>query len=182
MASKCISKLAWSQPPSASPNSLDHGGQVHLQNHSITALKCIAKLARLRPPSSHDDGLQVHLQTCSITASKCISILARLWSRSAYLSLLDGDRIWRNTRPWWTTHIAWIYERLARVREDPQIAWIYEARQECMRRRAGKDRVCISYNEMMSIYLGVSQIYTACRWVHLHYPSISVPIYIERHG
>jgi len=28
--------------------------------------------------------------------------------------------------------------------------------------RAGKDRVCISYNVMMSIYPGVSQIYTPC--------------------
>jgi len=45
-----------------------------------------------------------------------------------------------------------------------QIAWIYEARQECMRPRAGQDRVCILYNEMMSIYPGVSEIYTSCRW------------------
>jgi len=34
--------------------------------------------------------------------------------------------------------------------------------QECMGPRAGKDRVCISYNEMMSIYPGVCQIYTPC--------------------
>jgi len=37
-----------------------------------------------------------------------------------------------------------------------------KARQECMRPRAGKDRVCISYIEMMSIYTGVFQLYTAC--------------------
>jgi len=36
------------------------------------ASKCISKLARLRPASSHDHGLHVHLQTRSITASKYI--------------------------------------------------------------------------------------------------------------
>jgi hypothetical protein len=46
------------------------------------------------------------------------------------------------------------------------------ARQECMSPRVGKDTVCISYNEMMSIYPGVSKIYTACGCVHLLYPCI----------
>jgi len=40
---------------------------------------------------------------------------------------------------------------------------------------------CISYNQMVSIYPGVFQIYTSsCRWVHLRYPCIPVCIYIER--
>jgi len=93
-ASKCISKLAWLRPPS----SQDHGLQVHLQTcsitasnfalswppsaylqtRSITAPKCIPKLARLWPPSSHNHGFQVHLPTRSITASKCTSKLAQL--------------------------------------------------------------------------------------------------------
>jgi len=55
------------------------------------------------------------------------------------------------------------------------------ARQECVRPRAGKDRVWILYIEMMSIYPRVFQIHTACRWVNLHYPCISVCIYTERH-
>jgi len=38
-----------------------------------------------------------------------------------------------------------------------------KARQECVRPRAGKDRVCILYNAVMSIYPGVSQIYTPRR-------------------
>jgi hypothetical protein len=54
-ASKCISKpfrsrpssasmtLTRSRPASASPNSLDHGPQVHLPVHMITASKCISK-------------------------------------------------------------------------------------------------------------------------------------------
>ena len=75
-ASKCISRLARSRPPSASPNWLDYGLQMHLQIRSITASKCISKFAQSQSPSlslkSLDYGLQVHLQTCSITASKYI--------------------------------------------------------------------------------------------------------------
>jgi len=100
-ASKCISKLARSRPPSVSTNSLQHGLQVHLsstldlglpvhvQTRAIAASECISKLAPLRPPSSHSQDLQVHLLTRSITASKCISKLARLRSRSASLSSLN---------------------------------------------------------------------------------------------
>ena len=68
MASKCICTLARSQPssvslnshdyglpfaisppPIASPYSVDHGCQVHLQSLSITASRCISKLARFKP-------------------------------------------------------------------------------------------------------------------------------------
>ena len=69
--------------------------QVLVQCRTIMASKCISKLARLRPPSSHDHGLQMHLQTRSITAfkciseftitaSKCISTLARLRPPSSH--------------------------------------------------------------------------------------------------
>jgi len=72
MASKCISKLAQSQPPSVSPNSLDYGLQVRM----ITALKCISEFTRPWPPSaslsSLDHGHQVQFSTRSITASKYI--------------------------------------------------------------------------------------------------------------
>ena len=73
MASKSISKLARSQPPSASPMSLDHSLQVFLQSRTITTSKCISQLTRLRQPHSHGHGLQVHLQTSLISASECIS-------------------------------------------------------------------------------------------------------------
>jgi hypothetical protein len=117
MTSKCIYTLARSRPLSASPNSLDRGLQVYLQNHSITASKvhlqsrsvtasnCISKLTRLRPPSvtpnslnhglqraspmSLDHSLQLHLQTRSIAASKCVSKLARSQPRSVSLCSLD---------------------------------------------------------------------------------------------
>ena len=72
-ATKCITKVARSQPLSVSPNPLNHSLQVHLQTHSITASKCMFRLPRLRPSSLHDNGLKVHLQTRSIMASMCIS-------------------------------------------------------------------------------------------------------------
>jgi len=91
--------LARSWPPSASPNSLDRGlqvhlpnslddvVQVHLQTYSITLSKCISKLARLHRPSaspnSLDYGLQVHLWVHSTLASQCISKLARSWPPSS---------------------------------------------------------------------------------------------------
>jgi len=77
-ASKCISILARSRPPSASPNSLNHRLQVYLQTRTITASICISEFSRSWPPSaspsSLDLGLQVHLSTRSITASKYILI------------------------------------------------------------------------------------------------------------
>jgi len=88
-ASKCISKLAQSWPPSVSPNSLDYGLQVRMS----MASKCISKLARSQSRSaslsSLDHCLQVYLQICSITASKCISKLARSQPRSISLRSLD---------------------------------------------------------------------------------------------
>jgi len=123
-ASECISKLARSQPPGESPNSHDHGLQVHtitackvarsrpprshdhglqmhLQIRTITASKCISKLAWLQRPSLHDHSLQVHLQTCSITALECISKFT--WSRCGETLELEGRHPIINTLP----HIAW---------------------------------------------------------------------------
>jgi hypothetical protein len=80
-------------PPSTRPNLLDYSMQVHLQTRSITASKCIFKLAPLLCPSaspnSLDHGIQVHLQSGSITASWWISKLARLRSLGASPNSLD---------------------------------------------------------------------------------------------
>jgi len=88
--SKCSSNLVWSWPPSASPTSLDHGFQVHLQIRSITTSKCTSELydlglqmhlqthsimASMCIPELHDHSFQMHLHSRSITASKCISEL-----------------------------------------------------------------------------------------------------------
>jgi len=107
-ASECISKPAPSRPPSASPNSLDHGLQVHHQTPYITASKCLSNLAWLQPPSvspkllqyglavhtitdcnclsphSLDHGLSVYFETRLMTPSKCISKLAWLRPPSSH--------------------------------------------------------------------------------------------------
>jgi len=69
-----LSSIRW-RPPSASPNTLNHGLQVHLW------------VTRSKPPSVFpnllDHGLQVHLQTHSIKTSNCISEFTRSWPPSA---------------------------------------------------------------------------------------------------
>ena len=98
-ASNCMSKLAQSRPQSASPNSLNHGLQVHLSTRSIMASKCISKLARLRPPSVSPDSLDYSLQVRTITASNCISKLARSRPRNASPNSLDhGLQVHLSTR------------------------------------------------------------------------------------
>jgi len=93
MASTCSSKLTRSRPPSASPNSLDHGLQVHLQTHSNMASKCISRLAQSCPPhgssKSLNHGLQLHLESHSIAASNCISKVARSQPPCASPTSLD---------------------------------------------------------------------------------------------
>jgi len=164
MACKCISKLArlWS------PNLLYHGVQLHLQTRLITASKSISELAPSQPPSASpnllDHGLQVHLQARSIMASKCISKLAQL-QPPVHLhtcSIAASNCI----------------SKLPRSRpRSVSLSSLKRHFQEHL--EAGQHRVCISYNEL-SIYPGVSEIYTACRWVHLRYSCISECIYIER--
>ena len=174
-ASECISKLARLWPPSASPNLLYHSLQVHLQTRSITASKCIFKSPLLQPPSaspnSLDYSLQVHVQTCSITASECICQFTPSWCGETLE--LEGRQPMINSPP----HLVWHpkgirvkeqfclkehrkrvsgYEGIPGYDELQKLHGSLNAWQEYMRRRAGKDRVCISYNEMMSIYPGVS--------------------------
>jgi len=57
MASKCISNVAQSQLPIASPNSLNCSLQLHLQTCSIAACMWISKLTPLRPPSASPNPL-----------------------------------------------------------------------------------------------------------------------------
>jgi len=46
-ASQCISKLAWSRPPSVSPNTLDYHLQENLQSRSLTASECVSEFTWL---------------------------------------------------------------------------------------------------------------------------------------
>jgi len=190
-ASKCVSKLARSQPPSVSTNSLDYGFQVR----TITASKWIFKLARSQPPGVSPNSHNLGLQTRTITASECIFKFTR--SRCGEMVYLEGRQPIIMTPP----HLVWHpkgileqerlrlegrrkmvrgYERIPGNDGPHTLSGSMNARLECVRPRAGKDGVSISYNEMMSIYPGVFQLYTPCRWVHLRYPCISVCVYIER--
>jgi hypothetical protein len=73
-ASQCFSKLARSRPssgslsstrsrpPSASPNSLHRGLQVHFPVHTIMASKCISKFSQSASPRAPAITLQYRLQ------------------------------------------------------------------------------------------------------------------------
>jgi len=91
--SKYTSNLDRSWPPIASPNSLDHGLQVHLWVQIDLALQVHLWVTRSWPPSaspnSPDHGLQVHLQTRSMTASKCISEFNSITGSKCISKLLD---------------------------------------------------------------------------------------------
>jgi len=158
-ASECISNLAQFQPPSVSRNSHDYGLQVHLLIHSITASKCISKLARLRPPSSNDHSLQVYVETRSTMASECISKFTR--SRCGEALELQGRQPIMKTPPHLAWHPKgirenerfWLEDHRKRVRgsegipsdnEPHKLCGSMKAQQECMKPRAGKDRLCIS--------------------------------------
>jgi len=109
-ASKCISKLARSQPPSASPKSLDHG----FQTCSIAASKCISKHTGAPPPSASPNSLnhvlQVHLQTRLIAASQCISTFAQSRPPSAFPNSLDHGL---GVYPW--VHLIVLFRRTSKL-------------------------------------------------------------------
>jgi len=127
----------------------------------------------------------VHLPTRSITASKCISQLAR--SRCGETTELEGRESIIKTPLHLSRHPMgirgkeqfWLKDVIGLPgREEPhKLRGSMKARQECMGPRAGKDGVCISYHEMMSIYPGVSQIYTPRCSIRLRYP---VSLYAPR--
>jgi len=154
---------------------------VLLQSRLIMASKCISRLGRSWPPrastNSLDCGLQVHLQSRSITASNCISKIGRLQHPSASPKSLDhGLKVHLQSRSITASKciskLAWSWPRSESLSSLDCHFQVYI--------EAGPERVCISYNEMMSIYPRVSEIDTPCRWVHLRYSCISKCIYIER--
>jgi len=74
---RCISKLAWSRPPSASPNSLYYVLEVPLQSPLIIASKCISEFNWSWSPSVYATFLAHGLQVRMIMASMCICKLAQ---------------------------------------------------------------------------------------------------------
>jgi len=82
MASKSISKLTRSWPPSSSPNLLNHHLQVYVYTRSNMDSNFGRSLSSQSiSPNSSDNGLQVHFHTHSLAVSK----FALLWPSSAYL-------------------------------------------------------------------------------------------------
>jgi len=165
MASMCIpktgsitsSKFAQSRPPSAS-----------------------RKLAQLLPPSLHNHSLGVHPYVHSIMV---------WWKSGARRQTAHHHHSTAPRMP--KKEPFWLEERRKRVRgydgilghdEPHKMRGSMEAWQGCVGPRSGNERVCIAYNAMMSIYPGVSQVYTPCHRVRLRYPCISVCIFIERLG
>jgi len=104
------STFASSRPPTASLNLLYHGLQVNLQCFSITASRCIFKLARSRPlsasPNSLNYSLQLYLQARSIMASECISKFTR--SQCGEMVELEGRQPIVDTLP----HLTWYLKRI----------------------------------------------------------------------
>jgi len=68
-----------SPPPSTCPNSIDHGLQVHPQNHSIMALIFASSWPTSLSPTSLNNSLQVYVHTHLILVCKCIFKLAWSW-------------------------------------------------------------------------------------------------------
>ena len=80
----------------------------------------------------------------------------------------------------------WLKERRMRVRQynttrprwSTQLCVSKKSCKEWARSKDGRDSVSISYNSLMSFYSGVSQTYTPCRWVDVHYSCICVCMYV----
>jgi len=175
--SKYSSNLARSWPPSAFPNLLDHGLQVHVQTRSITASECISKftgsrcgetveLERRHPIIDIPPHLAWYLK--GIRDKERLLLEERRKRVRGYEGIPGHDEPhkWHGSMNAWQQCVK-NHTNCVDQRKLGNSAW---------RPRAGKDRVCISYNDMMSIYPGVSQIYTRCHSVRLRYPGISVPI------
>jgi hypothetical protein len=64
--------------------------------------------------------------------------------------------------------------------ETTKLAWIYQCSARLYVTNSWKYRVYVAYNELMTIYPWILQIYNPCPYVYLYYPCISVCIYTER--
>jgi len=175
-----------SWPRSTSPKSPDH--RLHIC--TIRASKCISQLASLKHSSTSLSSpnlvLQVHLRTHLISASKCKSEIAESQFptasphsfnhglQRAVMAWQAKDEcgiVWAGYWLWGITQWVLIYQGLAWVCGEPlTLHGSMKAHQQCVGPRTENDRVCISDNEMMSIYPGLSQIYTPHHSVHHCYP------------
>ena len=174
-ASKLISTCPQLPPPSASPYSPYHSLQVRLQTHSVIASQFIAKGIRSRCGETVKLGGRlpnINIPPYLAWHPKGILQTDRFWIEECRKRVRGYDGVPGRDGP----QTAWIYECFARLREQPhKLRRSVKTRTESMGPRAGKDRGCISYNEMMFIYPGVCQKYTPCRSVRLWYFCILIP-------
>jgi len=123
----------------------------------------------------------VHLQTRSITtpgtSQKSHNHGEVRWRSSLYIQMefvrmsrcgsrnigWEGKWIWRGTRLYTTTQIAWINDCSARVCEEPhKFHGSMKARQQSVGLCPVKENLYISYNGMMSLYSPVSPYVPPC--------------------
>jgi len=100
------------------------------------------------------------------------------WLRAvlARHTVTEGESIWWDTQPWYTTPIASIIECPARLHKElHQFRWLINVQPKCVTPTAGKDTVRIMCPATMSL----AKIYTPCDWPHLCYTCISVCITVE---
>ena len=171
-ALKLMTEFTWSRSQTECPKTLDPSHQVR----TSIALQVSSTLARLWPRSaslsSLTFGLQMHLQSCLLMASKfaqsCCGDTAELsWH---WEGMHENEQFWlEEGRKWVGGH-----EVLSGHDELQKLPGSMTLQQAWVGPRAGKDRQYISYNEMMSMYPRVSQIYIPTCSVGLRYPSISV--------
>jgi len=137
----------------------------------LTASKYSSNLTRSRPPSAPTNSFDHSLQVRTLIASHCIS--PNLLDHSLHVrTLIACNWISPNSFKERRKRVKG-YQGISGLDQPYKLRGSMKAPQGCVRPRAGKERVGISYNGMMSVYPGISQLYTPCPWVHLC-------IYIER--
>jgi len=130
-----------------------------------------SKLGGLQPQNVNrsplDPSLHVHHSTRSITASMYISKLTRSRYGATVVVTWHLKGFPENERFWLLDHRKKVrgYAGVPSREEPHKLLGSMKAWQDWMGPRAGKHRLCMSYNEMMSTYCGVSQIYTHCSLV-----------------
>jgi len=131
------------------------------------AFECISKVTGLWHPSasvsSLDLGLRVHLQSCSIMAWKYIT-------KSTPSQRGEQAELSQHSKEIWETELFWLenlgkwvtgYERVTGCEEPYKSCGPTNIQHEYVGPKAGKERFCIRYNEIL-INSEVSERYILC--------------------
>jgi hypothetical protein len=164
--------FAYLTSASASPNSLEYGLQVYWVTISKVAWlwSAIASPSSLNlclqhaSPTLHD---QASMYIFKFMQSRCDE-LAEFTQHPMGISLNEHFSL--EERRKWVRRI----EVVLCCEKSHKLCGSMKAWQEYMGQRPGKHRLCILYNEMMSMKADVSPIYTPTWAVYLRYPNISI--------